>query len=139
MTKLPDGAVQIDGRDKYLMPGLADMHVHLYPGAGQPDDLTSQQLQLFLANGVTTMKTPRDFGTVEIGLRADLILLDANPLESVANLSKRAGVMVRGRWLPQSELSRMLENIATLNAQNATANATKIDASGTRLQIKEAN
>ena len=26
------------------------------------------------------MKTPRDFGTVEVGMRADLLLLDANPL-----------------------------------------------------------
>jgi imidazolonepropionase-like amidohydrolase len=61
------------------------------------------------------MKTPRDFGTVETGMRADLLLLDANPLESVANLSKRAGVMVRGRWLPESELRKMLDNIAALN------------------------
>ena len=65
-----------------------------------------------------TMKTSRDFGTVEVGLRADLLLLDANPLQSVANLSKRAGVMVRGRWLPESELRKMLENVAALNAQN---------------------
>jgi len=64
------------------------------------------------------MKTPRDFGTVEVGMRADLLLLDANPLESVANLSKRAGLMVRGRWLPDSELRKMLENIAALNRAN---------------------
>ncbi|HEU4797103.1 MAG TPA: amidohydrolase family protein [Pyrinomonadaceae bacterium] len=69
-----------------------------------------------------TMKASRDFGTVEVGLRADLLLLDANPLQSVANLSKRAGVMVRGRWLPESELRKMLENIATLNRQDAAAN-----------------
>jgi imidazolonepropionase-like amidohydrolase len=62
-----------------------------------------------------TLKVSRDFGTVEVGLRADLILLDANPLQSVANLSKRAGVMVRGRWLPETELRKMLENVATLN------------------------
>ena len=33
--KVPAGALQIDGRGKYLMPGLADMHVHLFPGAGR--------------------------------------------------------------------------------------------------------
>lgn len=68
------------------------------------------------------MKTQREFGTVEVGMRADLILLDANPLQSVANLSRRAGVMVRGRWLPENELRRMLENIATLNAQQTKGN-----------------
>lgn len=59
--------------------------------------------------------TRRDFGTVEAGMRADLLLLDANPLQSVANLQRRAGVMVRGRWLPQSELQKMLDTIAALN------------------------
>ena len=41
----------------------------------------------------------------------------ASPLQSVANLSKRAGVMVRGRWLPESELRKMLENVARLNLE----------------------
>lgn len=83
-----------------------------------------------------TMKTSRDFGTVEVGLRADLQLLDANPLQSVANLTKRAGVMVRGRWLPESDLRKMLENIAALNNQPQTpapaaSTASKVDFSGT--------
>lgn len=71
------------------------------------------------------MKTPRDFGTVETGMRADLLLLDANPLESVANLSKRAGIMVRGRWLPESELRKMLDHLAALNRSNATVSSVK--------------
>lgn len=77
-------------------------------------------------------KASRNFGTVEAGLRADLILLDANPLQSVANLSKRAGVMVRGRWLPESELRKMLENVAALNrAQTPEGTAQKGNFSGT--------
>jgi hypothetical protein len=43
---------------------------------------------------------------------ADLILFDGNPLKDVANVAKRAGVMLRGRWLPESELVRMLDAIA---------------------------
>ena len=77
-----------------------------------------------------TMNTKRDFGTVEAGLRADLLLLDANPLQSVANLSKRAGVMVRGRWLPESELRKMLENVAALNRQTPEASPQKPNPSG---------
>ena len=83
-----------------------------------------------------TMKKPRDFGTVEAGLRADLILLDANPLQSVANLSKRAGVMVRGRWLPENELRKMLDNVAKLNQAVASA---KVDFSGTWALDKSAS
>ena len=51
-------------------------------------------------------------GTVEAGKRADLLLLDANPLDEVANVERRAGVMVRGRWLPESELRQRLETLA---------------------------
>jgi imidazolonepropionase-like amidohydrolase len=68
-------------------------------------------------------KTPRDFGTVEVGMRADLQLLSANPLQSVANLSKREGVMVRGRWLPETELRQMLDKIAAANSAAAPASA----------------
>ena len=42
---LPPGAQQIDGSGRYLVPGLADMHVHL---RHSPNDLL-----LYLANGVT--------------------------------------------------------------------------------------
>lgn len=55
------------------------------------------------------------FGTVQAGNRADLVLLDANPLLDVANLARRAGVMVRGRWLSAAELERGLEEIAARN------------------------
>ncbi len=52
------------------------------------------------------------FGTVSVGKRADLILVDGNPLKDVANVAKRVGVMVRGRWLPEAELNRMLAKMA---------------------------
>jgi cytosine/adenosine deaminase-related metal-dependent hydrolase len=51
-------------------------------------------------------------GTVRRGRRADLLLLEANPLEAIANTERRAGVMVRGRWLPEAELRAMLDRIA---------------------------
>lgn len=52
------------------------------------------------------------FGTVTRGKRADLILLEANPLNNIANTEKRAGVMVRGRWMPEAELRKTLDEIA---------------------------
>lgn len=51
-------------------------------------------------------------GTVTRGRRADLLLLDANPLDQITNTERRAGVMVRGRWLPEAELRAMRERIA---------------------------
>jgi imidazolonepropionase-like amidohydrolase len=57
-------------------------------------------------------KSQDDFGTVGIGQRADLILIDANPLQDLANVARQSGVMVRGRWLPRSEMQTRLDNIA---------------------------
>ncbi len=53
-----------------------------------------------------------DFGVVAEGLRADLVLLEANPLDDLANLTERAGVMVRGRWVPRSEIDAGLAALA---------------------------
>ena len=46
------------------------------------------------------------------GHRADLLLLEANPLDDVGNVARRAGVMVRGRWLPEAEIQTRLARIA---------------------------
>ncbi|MCH8815907.1 MAG: amidohydrolase family protein [Chloroflexi bacterium] len=54
-----------------------------------------------------------EFGTVAPGLRADLILVDENPLENVGSVGSRSGVMVRGQWFPEAELQSMLEDVAT--------------------------
>jgi cytosine/adenosine deaminase-related metal-dependent hydrolase len=52
-----------------------------------------------------------EFGTVAVGRRADLVLLDGNPLDTVANWQKRVGVMVRGKWYPRDEIARRLDEL----------------------------
>ncbi|MGO1720589.1 MAG: amidohydrolase family protein, partial [Luteimonas sp.] len=61
--------------------------------------------------------TPDAFGTIEPGRRADLILLEANPLDDVANVQRRAGVMVRGQWLPEEQIQARLDAIAEAVAE----------------------
>lgn len=56
-----------------------------------------------------------DFGTIAAGQRADLVLVDANPLDDVANAAKRSGVMLNGRWIPESEIQTRLQQIARAN------------------------
>lgn len=48
-------------------------------------------------------------GTVEPGKSAELVMLDANPLDDIANTRRVHGVMLRGRWLSRRDLDRMLE------------------------------
>ena len=52
------------------------------------------------------------FGTVAAGRRADLILTNSNPLDDIANIADRAGVMVRGAWKPEAEIQEGLAAIA---------------------------
>ncbi|HLK97623.1 MAG TPA: amidohydrolase family protein [Hymenobacter sp.] len=87
-VKLPKGTRVVQGRGGYLLPGLADMHVHL--GRGQAGELpTHQQLRLELAAGVTTVRSMQ-------GQPADLALRD----------SIRRGILVG----PDLYLSRPLPN-----------------------------
>lgn len=52
-----------------------------------------------------------DVGTIAVGSRGDLLLLDADPLATVANVRRQAGVMVYGRWLPKAEVDRRLAGL----------------------------
>jgi imidazolonepropionase-like amidohydrolase len=56
--------------------------------------------------------TQADAGTVAPGKQADLLLLDANPIDDIANAGRIAGVMLRGRWLSRTELDQRLAAIA---------------------------
>jgi len=55
---------------------------------------------------------PDGFGQVAVGHRADLLLLEANPLEDVAHVRRRFGVMVDGRWHDAVDLEARLLQIA---------------------------
>lgn len=52
------------------------------------------------------------FGTITAGSRADLVLLNSNPLEDVMRVFDRAGVMARGQWVSESEIQERLAEIA---------------------------
>jgi imidazolonepropionase-like amidohydrolase len=48
-----------------------------------------------------------------VGQKADLVLLDANPLDEIGNSRRIAGVMVRGRWLSPAAVAKMLREVAS--------------------------
>ena len=56
------------------------------------------------------------FGTVAAGQRADLVLLEGNPLDDLGQLSRRAGVMVRGTWVTREEIDEGLARLAAKHA-----------------------
>jgi imidazolonepropionase-like amidohydrolase len=56
-------------------------------------------------------------GTVEAGKVADMVLLDANPLEDIRNTRKIAGVVLAGRYLDRAALDGLLEESAAAAAR----------------------
>jgi len=67
-----------------------------------------QALEAGTRNVARFFGAENEFGTVAVRRRADLVLLDANPLEDIANFERQAGVMVRGRWLSREDMARRL-------------------------------
>jgi hypothetical protein len=70
------------------------------------------------ASEVCARMTGRDeFGTIEVGKRADLLLVDGDPLVDLACARKPLGVMAAGRWLPADTLAVLLQ-VKTENASD---------------------
>jgi imidazolonepropionase-like amidohydrolase len=104
--------------------------VYIFPGFS-----LHEELQRFVAAGFTPMealqtatRNPAKFlgledrlGTIEKGKLADLVLLDANPLEDIRNTQKIAAVIVNGRYLSREELDKMLAGVEMAAKASATS------------------
>jgi imidazolonepropionase-like amidohydrolase len=66
-VKVPPSARVIDAHDKWILPGLMDMHAHI-----SQDDSDELPLQLYLANGVTTIRDPGGYVSVARLARDDI-------------------------------------------------------------------
>ncbi|HEY0169476.1 MAG TPA: hypothetical protein VGB98_00365 [Pyrinomonadaceae bacterium] len=116
-VKVPAGALRVDGRGKYLMPGLAEMHGHIPPPQA-PKEFTEAVLFMYVANGVTTVRgmlgAPGQLELRERVNRGELLsptLYLAGPSFN-GNVARRAGVMARGRWLAEDEIQKRFASIA---------------------------
>ena len=112
-----------DGGAKLLV-GPDTPQLFLVPGFATHREMTSlvgagltpfAALQAATSNAAEYLGMLAEMGTVATGKRADLLLLDANPLQDIAHAHKIAGVMVKGVWMPTPALDRMLADLAALN------------------------
>lgn len=131
-------AAPIEKREKYIrirnqiVKAIHDAGGHVLAGSDTPEwlmlyghtlhleliDLRDAGLSNYAALETATRNPALFFGTldqtgtIEKGKRADLVLLDANPLSDIANTQKRAGVMLKGKYYPQAEINQWLDQIA---------------------------
>ena len=132
----PELAQQLLAHRRKLLKALADAGAPMLMGTDSPQMFNvpgfalHRELRLMGEAGLTPfqvlqsgtrnvglyverdLKQDGKFGTVAVGNWADLVLLDANPLESLDNITKREGVMVRGRWVPKAEIDSGLAALA---------------------------
>ncbi|MGB0035616.1 MAG: amidohydrolase family protein [Candidatus Acidiferrales bacterium] len=70
-----------------------------------------EALQTATINPAKFLGKTADFGTVESGKIADLVLLDANPLDDIRNTQKISAVVANGRYFSRADLDRILRDV----------------------------
>ncbi len=108
-------ALGSDAPQFFNVPGFSIHHeMRMMAAAG----LTPYQVLVSgTRNPALYFNEPDGGGTITPGQRADLILLEANPLVDVANVQRRVGVMLRGHWLAEKDIQAKLEKIAEQASQ----------------------
>lgn len=122
------------GIDRWILGNLHDAGVLLLLGTDSgtggmgivPGYSIHDELRILVENGfspyeaiatgtlnaaivIERMTGEGDFGTIEEGKRADLILVRENPLADVTAIREPLGVMAAGRWYSQNRLADMIE------------------------------
>lgn len=95
-------AVGTDTGIRYVFPGFS-VHEELrnFIAAGLSPE---EAIRAATVSAWALLGAAGEGGTIEVGKRADLLLLDADPLADLDNLLRRVGVMANGRWYSQSHL-----------------------------------
>ena len=98
----------------------------LWAGFSLHDDLVEESaagltpmevLQTATINPARFFGKEKEMGTVQKGKLADLVLLDANPLQDIYNTTKINAVVINGRLLDRRELDKMLNDVIATNAE----------------------
>jgi imidazolonepropionase-like amidohydrolase len=121
LKALHDGGVPVlmgtDSHQIYSVPGFSLLReLELMKEAG----LSNYEI---LATGTANVGKyfgEEEFGTVAPGQRADLLLLDGNPLEDLKYLQGFPGLMVRGQWITKEQMDKRLRDIESHTQLDST-------------------
>jgi hypothetical protein len=112
-----------------ILAGTDTQNPYRFPGFSLHDELgllvqagltPMEALQAATINAARFMNRQKDLGTIEKGKVADMVLLDANPLEDIANTKKIWGVVFGGKFYSRSSLDEMLRKVEMLAGSQKT-------------------
>jgi imidazolonepropionase-like amidohydrolase len=110
-VQIPKDAARVDGRGRFVMPGLADMHVHLF---------NARDLVLYVANGITTIRNLGGYQAADSILRIRQEVRDGRRLGPT--------IYTSGNWLdgdtpfrPENTIVRTPEDAERVVAQQVDA------------------
>jgi hypothetical protein len=107
-----------------ILAGTDTLNPNVFPGFSLHDELKLlvraglselDALRTATINPARFLGRERDFGNVEAGLAADIVILDANPLDDIRNTTAIFAVVLDGELLTRSELDQLLESHRKLN------------------------
>lgn len=107
------GGKLLSGSDALIPPNLPGFELH-----AELEELVSAGLSPYEALRVSTTNNHEflgemeSAGTIEAGKNANLLLLNANPLEDISNTREIEGVLCHGSWIPKIKIDARLESIA---------------------------
>ncbi len=100
-------ALGTDGGGRWTYPGLSSLQeLEIYVLAGLTP---AEAIKTATVNAAAALNQENVFGEVKEGFRADLLLLDGNPLKDIKATQKILGVMARGKWFSKKALDSKLD------------------------------
>jgi len=114
------------GRMK-ILAGTDTAAPFVFPGSSLHEELAllvqaglapTEALQAATRNPAEFLGRLNSQGTIAVGKNADLVLLDANPLEDIHNTQKIRAVILRGKLLDRSALDQLLSDVEKFAAAN---------------------
>jgi imidazolonepropionase-like amidohydrolase len=120
LKALHEGGVKIlfgtDAPQQFSVPGFS---IHREMRAMMEAGVPLYEVLRSATKNVGDYLSEKDrFGIIAEGSRADLVLLEGNPLDDIGNVSRRGGVMVRGHWIPEEQIQRRLTALADYAPDN---------------------
>jgi hypothetical protein len=134
-----EGAPQLtctDGVNPYNVQGdTLHQEIENFASAGMS---AYEALRCTTSEAARFMNQQDDWGTLGVGKRADMILINANPLEDVRATRDIEAVFVNNYYLPRTELDNLLEQrLRLVNGQPAVASTALPAASGSGSTVDE--